>query len=248
MPKNSPWFQVLQPQIKPKARLFCLPYAGGAASAFATWQKTFPAGVEVCAVQLPGRGARFLEPCFTQLDQLVAALTEVILPYVEQTEYYLYGHSMGARVAYELACSLDKQGAALPKELFLSGARAPQAPARKSPIHALDHDDFLKEIEELNGTPKEMLQHKELMELTLPILRADFEICETWRQEIGHKLTMPLRIFGGQEDVNVFLEDLDAWQLCTSGAFNRHVFSGDHFFINPKKDELLALISSYINQ
>ncbi len=246
--KNNPWFQVLGSQLQthPKARLFCLPYAGGAASAFSSWQQSMPAGIEVCAVQLPGRGSRLIEPCFTQLQPLVGALTEAILPYVNDGDYYLYGHSMGARLTYELACALDKRGATLPKQLFLSGARAPQTARRKRALHSLPHDEFLQELAALNGTPKEMLEHKELMELAIPILRADFEVCETWPQQLDHQLDIPLRVFGGLEDPGVLLEDLDAWQQASSGPFKRHVFPGDHFFINPQKEKLLGLIARYI--
>lgn len=247
MLKNNPWFQVLQPLSSPKARLFCLPYAGGAASAFATWQNSLPDdGIEVIGVQLPGRGARLMEPNLTSLETIVSELVEAIAPYINDCDYYLYGHSMGARVAYELACALEKKGLVMPKELFLSGARGPRIPSRKAPLHALPHDDFLKEIEDLNGTPKEMLENKELMELAIPILRADFQICETWNNQVGHQLSIPVRIMGGLDDPGVLLEDLDAWKECTSGQFKRHVFPGDHFFINPQKEKLLALIGRYI--
>ncbi len=244
--KNSPWLQVLQPIATPKARLFCVPYAGGAATAFATWQDSLPEGIEVVGIQLPGRGARMAEDNLSSLFDVVSHLLTAITPYINDCPYFIYGHSMGARVAYELTSELDKQSAALPKELFVSGARSPQIPSRKKPIHDLPHDAFIKEIEELNGTPKALLENKDLMELALPILRADFKICETWKHEIGHKLHIPLRTLGGLDDPGVLLADLDAWKECTDGLFKRHVFPGDHFFINPQQDKMLALIGRYM--
>ncbi len=244
--RNNPWFQVLQPLDKPKARLFCVPYAGGSATAFATWQNNLPDGIEVVGIQLPGRGARMAETNLSSLENIVSELLTAITPYIDECDYFIYGHSMGARVAYELTVGLNKQSAVLPKELFVSGARGPRIPSRKAAIHPLPHDEFIKEIEALNGTPKALLENKDLMELALPILRADFKVCETWKHEVAQVLDIPLRALGGLDDPGVQLPDLDAWKECTSGVFKRHVFPGDHFFINPQQDKMLALMGRYM--
>lgn len=244
--KDDIWFQVLQPINKPTKRLFCIPYAGGSASAFAGWQDSLPAGIEVCAIQLPGHFGRMHEACYTDLQTIIDALVSAIKPYLNDCDFYFYGHSMGARLAFELANALSKQGLNLPKELFVSGAKAPHLPRNKKPIHALSHDDFFEEIDRINGTPRAVLENKELAELILPILRADFQVCETWSFDVEDVLNIPLRVFGGLSDPGVSMEDIDAWELRSSSDFKRHMFPGDHFFINPHKDKLLRLIAKYI--
>lgn len=244
--KDNIWFQVLKPLNMPSKRLFCIPYAGGSASAFATWQDALPGDIEVCALQLPGHFGRMHEACYTDLKTIVTEIVKAITPYLNDCDFCLYGHSMGARVAFEVAAELSRQNLTLPKQLLVSGAKAPQLERNKKPIHALPHDEFFEEIDRINGTPKAVLENKELAELILPILRADFQVCETWSPETEYVLDIPVRIFGGLNDPGVSIDDLDAWQQRTSSEFKRHMFPGDHFFINPHKDKLLRLLAKYM--
>ncbi len=244
--KDNIWFQVLQPVSVPTKRIFCMPYAGGSASAFASWQEDFSFNVEVCSIQLPGHFGRMHEPCINRLGKMISQLLQAMRPYLADCPYYFFGHSMGARVAFEIACAIKKEGLPGPRELFVSGARAPHLPRKRKIIHDLPHDEFIEEVDKINGTPKEVFENNELLELILPILRADFAVCETWEEKIEDILDCPLRVFGGLNDPGVDLEDLDAWQECSSSEFKRHMFPGDHFFIQPHKKALLRIIEKHI--
>ncbi len=240
------WFQGLSPVSKADTRVFCFPYAGGAASIFSQWQSYFPENVEICPVQLPGRGERFNELAIVNLDEMVSQLVEAILPYANATEYYFFGHSMGARVAYELACALDKRGVHLPIELFVSGARGPQVVGHTQTLYNLPDCEFLQEIGHLNGTPREILENKALMDLVMPMLRADFKLCETWKAGGEYKLPIPLRIFGGLNDRDVSVEEMGRWAECTEEGVTRYLLPGGHFFLNSHCDDLLKIIRQRI--
>src|SRR5205085_9026436 len=113
-------------------RLLCLPYAGGAADIFRSWANVFPPTIEVCPIQLPGRGGRLLEPPFTNLSLLVETLTSELLPYLDKP-FALFGHSMGAIIVFELARQLRSKKINEPLHLFVSAWRAPQIPRRERP-------------------------------------------------------------------------------------------------------------------
>ena len=243
---QSPWFQVPRPVETPKLRLFCFSYAGGNASTYRDWYKLLPADVEVCSVQLPGRGSRFKERAYTTLSSLLDALQGAIKPHID-VPYAFFGHSMGAQLAFELARRLRDSGLRGPACLIVSGRRAPQRPPRNKPIHSLPESEFREEIRRLNGTPEEALNNPELMDIVSPILRADCQVVETWEYRISDPINVPLLALGGVKDKQVSLEDLEDWRSVTQGPFTLQVFSGDHFFINQVTDTLLNTISQALD-
>ncbi|PCJ30186.1 MAG: putative thioesterase [Moraxellaceae bacterium] len=241
------WFQVPKPVAQPRLRLFCFNYAGGNASAYRDWYQQLPSDVEVCSIQLPGRGARFKESAYTNLNALLDALESAMSPYLG-VSYAFFGHSMGAQVAYELARRLRDNGFAEPDYLFVSGRRAPQLPATRKPIHGLPEDQFLEEIRRLNGTPDEALNNPELMELVSPILRADCQVIETWDYRPSELLAMPVIALGGAKDSNVAINELEDWSKVTNNHFEMRLFSGDHFYLHSSKDSLLSCIAGVLNK
>ncbi len=116
--------------------------------------------------------------------------------------------------------------------LFVSGHQAPQLPDRNPPLHALPHDEFVAKLRELNGTPEEVLQHEELLQLLAPILRADFAVCETYAYQAEPPLPLPLSAYSGLGDDYVNRDELDAWREQTTGRFSIRMFPGDHFYLN----------------
>jgi medium-chain acyl-[acyl-carrier-protein] hydrolase len=223
------WFVVYRPVLRPALRLFCFPFAGSGALVFRDWSSHLPPEMEVCAVQLPGREGRFKERPYTRLSDLVQDLAEVFAPY-SHLPYAFFGHSMGALVAFALAREMRRRHLPTPALLMVSGHRAPQRPDPDPPIHDLPEPDFLQEIRELNGTPEAVLANPELLELVMPVLRADFEVCETYKYEEETPLACPISAFGGTEDADVPREDIAAWSYETTGPFTLRMFSGDHFY------------------
>lgn len=243
---QNPWFQVPRPVDAPRLRLFCFSYAGGNASTYRDWHRLLPADVEVCSVQLPGRGSRFKERAHTTLNSLLDALQTAIQPYVG-VPYAFFGHSMGAQVAFELARRLRDSGVRQPACLIVSGRRGPQRPPRNKPIHTLPEPQFRDEIRRLNGTPEEALNNPELMDLVSPILRADCQVVETWEYRPSEPIDVPVLALGGVKDKQVSLDDLEDWRSVTKGPFSLELFSGDHFFINQVTDSLLNTVSQALN-
>ena len=236
------WIAFRRPNPQARLRLFCFPYAGNGAAMFRAWPGGLPAYVEVCPVQFPGRGSRLMETPFTRLPPLIEALGQALAPLLEKP-FAFFGHSLGALVGFELARQLRRQSGVQPVRLFVSAARAPQIPSRHRPIHGLPEDQFLEELRRLNGTPAEVLEHVEFMQIMLPILRADFAIYETYAYSPEPPLTCCISSFGGLQDHRVSRDDLDAWREQTSASISRRMFPGDHFFLNTAQPLLLQALS-----
>jgi medium-chain acyl-[acyl-carrier-protein] hydrolase len=187
--------------------------------------------VEVCPVQLPGRGTRLMERPFTRVVPLVAALADALHPFLDRP-FAFFGHSLGTLVSFALARRLRSRYGAGPAHLFVSAGPAPHLPHRHSPIHDLPDKDFLGALRQMNGTPTELLDHRELMELMLPVLRADFALYETYAYSTEPPLDCPITAFGGLHDLRVNDGDLQAWQAHTTASFSIRKFPGGHFFLN----------------
>lgn len=235
---RNPWLPLSPVVTTANTRLFCLPYAGGGATMYRPWVTAAPAQVQVCPVQLPGREHRLMEPAFDSIDTLVPALVEALRAHLDRP-FAIFGHSMGALVAFELTRALRRVQLPQPRQLFLSAHRAPALPDRRPHIHQLDDASFRSELRRLDGTPPEVLEHDELMELITPTLRADFRICETYEFVPEAPLDMPLSLFGGLEDPNVNRDELEGWRDCTSASISVRMFPGHHFFLQQSQAAVL---------
>ena len=239
---NDPWVTFPRPNRSALLRLFCLPYAGGGASAYRLWPAGLPPFVEVCPVQIPGREGRSREPLFAEWPPLVEAIGQAILPLLDRP-FALFGHSLGAMLGFELARYLRRLHGKEPLHLSVSGRGAPQLPHREPPIHALPEKEFIEELVNYDGTPREVVEHAELMQFLLPILRADFRISETYTHTPGLPLGCPLSAFGGMLDSKVSREELEGWGAQTTTDFSVRMYPGGHFFIHTDRASLLRDIS-----
>lgn len=188
-----------------------------------------------------------METPFTRLSPLVEALAQALAPLLDKP-FAFFGHSLGALIAFELARQLRRQAGVQPLRLFVSASRAPQIPARHRPIHALPEPELLIELRRLNGTPGEILQNAELMQIMLPVLRADFALYETYAYATEPPLNCVISGFGGLEDHRASRGDLEAWRDQTSASFSLRMFPGGHFFLNASQPLLLQTLSQDLRQ
>jgi medium-chain acyl-[acyl-carrier-protein] hydrolase len=223
--------------------LFCFPYSGGGASLFRMWPDRLPQAVEVCAVQFPGRENRLAEAPFTRVPEVVQTLAVALSPYLT-VPFALFGHSLGAFVAFELARELRAQNAPQPVHLFVSGQRAPQLPDRFPPVSDLPDEEFIQEIRRrYDAIPPAVVECTDLMQMLLPLLRADFSMVDRYAFVEGIPLDRPITCLGGHDDPETPKEDLEAWHHQTLRSFALKTFPGGHFFIRDAQAAVLRAIS-----
>lgn len=224
--------------------LFCLPFAGGGASAFGAWLKEVQDNlVAVCPVQLPGREEKIMDVPYTDMKELIQDLSEQMKPFRDY-DIYLFGHSMGAKLAYEMAKNLEKEQIKV-RKLIVSGSRVPHIP-EPNPICRLPDKEFEEEIARFEGTPKEILENKELLAFFLPMLRADFTMDETYYVDEIRKLNCPIVAFGGIDDQEADEAAISRWTEYTDNDFQYQMFSGNHFFIRDYEEDVLFSVKRAI--
>ncbi|WP_424189081.1 thioesterase II family protein [Actinokineospora sp. G85] len=238
------WVRRFHPSPDAAARLLCLPHAGGSASYFFPVSRSLAPGVEVLAVQYPGRQDRRHEPCLDSVAAIADALVDVVTPYTDKP-LTLFGHSMGASIAYELAVRLEKRGTT-PAGVFVSGRRAPNA-FRDERVHERDDAGLLAEIKRLNGTESQLLDDDEVLRMVLPAIRADYKAAETYRPTPGDSITAPVHALIGDSDPKATVDEASRWAEHTTGPFKLEVFPGGHFYLNQVVPQVLDRISAHID-
>jgi len=245
MTDAATWITRQPAQGEARLRLYCFPYAGGGTQIFRRYARRLPPGIEVCMVQLPGRERRISEPAPTSVGESVRGLLPVLRAETD-LPWAFFGHSLGALIAYELTRALRTQGLPLPRHLFLSAHRAPHLPDSHPPIYNLPDDEFIDELKQLNGTPVEVFQEQELLDLLLPLIRADFTAAETHEYVPQPPLNCPITVFGGRDDPLVTEDELSPWIEHTTLDFSFRAFDGDHFFIHTAEDAVVDAIRTQL--
>lgn len=240
--QSNPWL-IRASVPSRRMRLFCFSYAGGSAYNFMRWQDSLDPAVEVCAVQLPGRGVRIAEPPIDSMPALLKALAPVI---AQQSDlpFAFFGHSVGALIAFELTRYMRLHGLNLAKHLFLSGCHAPRHRAAARQLHLLPDEEFTDVLRGYNGTPPDALKNRELMGLLLPTIRADFALSEDYAYRAGPLLPMPISVFAGKEDDNKVPGQVDGWHKETAKGCEVTWFEGGHFFIDTERHAVLTRLNA----
>lgn len=195
--------------------------------------------IELVALQLPGRGARLADPLISGLLPLSQTIAQVLSPYLDKP-FVFFGHSMGGLLCFETARTLRRERLASPVHLFISATGAPHHRKQTEPLSSLPRAALVQKLREFDGAPTEVLQNEELLDLLLPTIRADFELCESYQYQPDAPVNCPITIYGGVEDREVEKERLAAWREVTDGASEIRMFPGGHFYIKSSESGFLS--------
>jgi surfactin synthase thioesterase subunit len=209
-------------------RLVCFPHAGGSASFFHPMSARHSPGVDVVALQYPGRQDRRREPCIATISALADVIAGELRSLSEKPTIF-FGHSMGAVLAFEVARRLEHNGPGAPKAIIASGRRGPST-QRDEKVHLGSDDDVIADIKLLNGTDISLL-NDELMQLALPAIRSDYRAIETYTCEAGRAVRCSITAMTGDADPKTTVDEARAWDSHTEGSFRVDVYTGGHFFI-----------------
>lgn len=223
------WIRRFHPAPAAATRLVCFPHAGGSATYYFPVSRSLSPEVDVLAVQYPGRQDRRAEACVEDLRTLADLVVEQLDGWLDRP-VALFGHSMGATLAFEVAVRLERSGT-VPVGLFASGRRAPSR-HRTETVHLLDDDALIADVRRLSGTDSQILEDDEVLRMVLPSIRSDYTAAETYRYQRVPALACPVVALTGDRDPQVSLDEAGAWAEHTTGGFDLKVFEGGHFFLN----------------
>jgi medium-chain acyl-[acyl-carrier-protein] hydrolase len=241
-PRGAPFIRFRCRQT-PQVRLFCFHHAGGNSTVFRDWPSKLDGRVEVLGVQLPGHVGRYSEPLIKNINELVSQLYSDLSPFFDGP-FCFFGHSMGALLAYEIACLLEQRSQRIPEHLVISAKRAPHLERIEQRNSDLPLPLLIEKLREFAGTPEEVLQDARLVELLVPIWRADFAVGEDYKYRFRPPLSCPLTAVGGASDSSVSTQDVAAWAQFTRSRFELQIVEGGHMFLSdsPGRAELLMIL------
>ncbi|MEU8252228.1 alpha/beta fold hydrolase [Nonomuraea sp. NPDC048916] len=240
--RTGEWIRRFHPAPN-AARLVCLPHAGGSATFFFPMSKELSPSVELLAIQYPGRQDRRTEPCIDDIRVLADHIADELRPWLDRP-IALFGHSMGAAVAFEVSVRLERAGVT-PLVLFASGARAPSR-YRHERVHLRDDAGLLMELATLSGTSSQVLDDEEIMRTVLPVLRSDYRAVETYRYRPVPPLRCPVIAMTGEEDPQVTLDEAESWSRHTTGGFGLRTFAGGHFYLTSHGAAVRDVITRHV--
>ncbi|MET7993295.1 alpha/beta fold hydrolase [Amycolatopsis sp. NPDC005232] len=234
------WFRRFHAAPEARARLVCLPHAGGSASFYFPVSRALAPDVEVLAVQYPGRQDRRHEPFLTTIDAMAEAVAELLADKTDRP-LALFGHSMGAMVAYEVARRLESAGSSV-DTLFVSGRRAPSR-QRDESVHTRTDEGVLDELRRLSGTEMDLLGDEDVVRMILPVVRNDYRAVETYRHVPGTLLAAPVVAFTGTDDPVASVAEVRSWADHSAAGFELVTLQGGHFFLTRHQDVILRYLA-----
>jgi medium-chain acyl-[acyl-carrier-protein] hydrolase len=242
---GRPWIRSWNPSAE--RRLVCLPYAGGGTADFRRWKDGLLPSVDLVPVVLAGRETRMGEPAQDDLAAIVDGMLPALLPVLRAAPFVLYGHSMGAWLAFELVRALRRIGKVKPAHLVVAARRAPHRPARLTPLAGLPDAAFVDAVQaRYGGIPEAIRSSPELMSLFLPTMRADFALLDRYRLREEPVLDVPITAWHGQEDTIEDEGDVRAWSEHTRGPFQLRKMPGGHFFLRDSTDEVTDALNAIL--
>jgi surfactin synthase thioesterase subunit len=232
-----------------RLKLFCIPYSGGLATTYFKWKRYFNDFIELVPIELAGHGKRLKESFYKDMSDAVDDISEIIKPEITDSNYALFGHSLGGYIAYEAANRMMVDFQATPLHLFVSGCNPPQIHCKRydKKIHLLPDSEFIQKIIDFGGFPEEVLQDEEVMAFFMPVLRSDYKLFETYHTMItDQKSNCDISIFLGKNDAIIYQDAISAWIPLSHQKCHFNWFSGGHFFINEHVKEITYIISTIL--
>jgi medium-chain acyl-[acyl-carrier-protein] hydrolase len=239
------WLRSTEAADAAPVRLLCFPHAGAGASSFNGWSRLLPPEIGLVKVQLPGREDNLALPPFTQMSELLPPLLHQVEPVLDRP-FALYGHSMGALVAFELFRALRTRGSPLPVALFISGRRAPHKPLRRVLLHRLPEADLVEHLRKMGGTSGALLERPKWLQRYLPTMRADLEVSDIYPYRPEPPLACPLHALLGETDDEMDREDWEAWSEQAGGEFSRTLVPGGHILSGDGQAILVSKIAAIL--
>ncbi len=226
---GTPWVRRFHPSGADAPRLLCFPFAGGAAGYYFPLSRALAPAVEVLVVQYPGRHDRLGEPCVDSVRDLADRISEELAPSAAtERPLTLFGHSMGALTAFEVALRLQERGAT-PRSLIASGSRAPST--RHQGDTSFTDAELIQSLRQLNATDEKLLLNPDFLSIALPVLRSDYRAVATYHRTSDARLSCPITVLSGDQDPLVSVSGARAWARHTSSVFDQRVLPGGHFFL-----------------
>lgn len=205
--------------------------------------------IQLCPIELAGRGRRFSEPHYNSLPEAVEDIYRLVKPELNRGPYAFYGHSMGSLLVYELVRKIETLPHPKPVHLFLSGGNPPHLRKNEKIYHTLPEEQFKAEIFKMGGTPREVFEHRELLEIFIPLLRADYKILETYQSQLDHPVfDYRITVFNGKADEEVTSDNIREWQQYTNSQCRIHEYEGGHFFIHDYMKDITQIINDTLIQ
>lgn len=239
-PHARSWF-VRAPGPRPRMRLYCFPYAGGQAGMFMCWQHTLGPSVGVCGVELPGRGTRFGELPLASIDAVVEQIARALESEAE-IPFALFGHSLGGLIAFELTRHLARNARRLPVHLFISACGSPSRRDTGRKLHLLPNSELLDEVVKFDGTPRAVLENPDLLDVVLPILRADFRLADEYKYGPAPPLAVPMTVLAGLADRSVAADRIEPWAEESTASTHIVWLDGGHFFVDTHRTSVLRCV------
>lgn len=239
---SEKWIRRYHPAPDATTRLVCFPHAGGSATFYHPVSRALSPDLDVVAIQYPGRQERRTEPLVDTVEKLADLVVEALEPWTDRP-LTLFGHSMGASLAYEVALRLEAAGHQ-PLGLFASGRRAPSR-WRDERVHLSDDDGLLAELRGLSGTDPAVLGNEEILRMIMPAVRSDYRAAETYRPEAGPRVDCPIVALVGDDDPKVTEDEARSWGDHTTADFDLHVFGGGHFYLNSHAPKVIQQIREF---
>ena len=239
--KNSQFF-IVHGGSSPARKLYAFTYAGGSAASFSSWPSALPISFQLCAAEYPGRGIRFSEPNSTSIQKMARDFVDEMAKSIVPNA--LFGHSLGALVAFEVARELQNRKLPAPLHLFVSGCNSPHLERQnQTNLHQLADQQLKDALLEYNGTPAHLFNNHEMMSIFLPIIRKDISIAENYEFIEAQPLTTPITICVAKNDPYIDKKNIDQWSLHTRASLKVEWFDGDHFYIHSELKKLTRLIA-----